>query len=192
MPANHSDATPKADPENITAPGAPPTDTESKSSTDQKKQKLVYTVTVALKLKKRHHLRLQRILNTCRLVYNAANEERHGVRTRFLRHEWVPASKRKAAGLKRVPRREPNRSNYSQQKQLTTIRAADPEVRNLSVAVVRGALSALAAAWKNVGKPIPNTDGRTVQPPRYKARHRDNVIIWDDPRDVQIQRKLPN
>ena len=148
---------------------------------------LFYTVTVPLKLKRRHHSRLQRILDICRGVYNAANEERLGVRSRFLRHEWVPLKKREAAGLKRPKRRERNPTENGQQKQLTKIRRDDPQVRSLSVSVVRGALSRLAAAWKNVGATIPNSGGRTVQPPRYKGRHRDNVITWDDPRDVRIK-----
>ena len=159
-------------------PSAPEPDAKSQSDEDREQKPPCYTVTVPLKLKKRHHSLLQEILDICRLVYNAANEERHGVRNRFLRYEWVPLKNRKTAKLKRVRRREPNPTEYGQQKQLTAIRAEDADVRNLSVAVVRGALKALAAAWKNVGKAIPNSGGRTVQPPRYKARHRDNVISW--------------
>ena len=121
-------------------PSAPEPDAKSQSDEDREQKPPCYTVTVPLKLKKRHHSLLQEILDICRLVYNAANEERHGVRNRFLRYEWVPLKKRKTAKLKRVRRREPNPTEYGQQKQLTAIRAEDADVRNLSVAVVRGAL----------------------------------------------------
>ena len=170
------------------SPTAPEPDTEQPANGEEEKNPS-YTVTVPLKLKKRHHTILQNILDICRGVYNFANEERHGVRNRFLRHEWVPLKKREAAKLKPARRRERKPTEYDQQKQLTAIRAADPEVRSLSVGVVRGALKALAAAWKNVGKPIPKSGGRSVQPPAYKARHLDNVIRWAYPRGITITRR---
>ena len=100
---------------------APEPDAKSQSDEDREQKPPCYTVTVPLKLKKRHHSLLQEILDICRLVYNAANEERHGVRNRFLRYEWVPLKKRKTEKLKRVRRREPNPTEYGQQKQLTAL-----------------------------------------------------------------------
>ena len=58
---------------------------------------LFHTITVPLHLKKRQHARLQRILDTCRGLYNAANEQRHAVGNRFLRDEWIRSAVRKAA-----------------------------------------------------------------------------------------------
>ena len=154
---------------------------------ESEEQLLFHTVAVRLTLKKRQHARLQRVLDICRPVYNAANEERHAARNRFLRREWVRAAKLEAAGLKRAKRRERNPTKFDQQKDLTAVRATDPDVASLSVSVLRGALRALAAAWKNVGKPIPNSGGRTVQPPRYKAKHRDHVITWERASSVTIR-----
>ena len=37
------------------------------------------------------------ILDTCRGLYNAGNEQRHAIRNRFLRDEWIRSAVRKAA-----------------------------------------------------------------------------------------------
>ena len=97
MTGEHPSTTPKDDPKDATAISTTAADTSAQTDTDDEEENLYYTITVPLKLKKRHHSRLQEILDLCRRVYNAANEERHGVRNRFLRHEWVLLKKRETA-----------------------------------------------------------------------------------------------
>ena len=163
MTGEHPSTTPKDDPKDATAISTTAADTSAQTDTDDEEENLYYTVTVPLKLKKRHHSRLQEILDLCRRVYNAANEERHGVRNRFLRHEWVLLKKRETAKTEAgsPPGTQPERVQPAEAAHCH--QSGRPDVKNLSVAVVRGALKALAAAWKNVGKPIPNSGGRSVR-----------------------------
>ena len=166
-------------------------DAPSTESSDEnrlaEREPLFHTIKVPLHLKKRQHARLQRILDTCRGLYNAANEQRHAIRNRFLRDEWIRSAVRKAAKLKKAPVRNRQPTRYDHQKELTKIRADDQCIRRLSVSVLRGALVALTAAWKRVGAPIANGLGGYVQPPLYKAQRRDHAISWDDPGCVTVR-----
>ena len=144
------------------------------------------TYRVRLLPRKRTHCKLEHTLDLCRDLYNAANEERRSIHRRFLEDEWVAKAKLETCGLKPAARREPAPTKFGQHKALTEIRRDDPDgVGAVTVSALRGALNALADAWKDVGKTRPS--GATVRPPRFKARSRDHVVNYADPSAVHVR-----
>ena len=144
------------------------------------------TYRVRLLPRKRTHCKLEHTLDLCRDLYNAANEERRSIHRRFLEDEWVAKAKLETCGLKPAARREPAPTKFGQHKALTEIRRDDPDgVGAVTVSALRGALNALADAWKDVGKTRPT--GATVRPPRFKARSRDHVVNYADPSAVHVR-----